>query len=196
MSGKDAIIQKILSDAKEQSNKLIEDAKNKADSTIRLADTYANDKMQKSIDDAKSQHGDIVNRKKTVANLEVRKLMLSSKQKAIDEAFQNAIDKINDLKKADYLAYIKTLLENNAQDGDMVTICEKDKSRITKTFINSFSKEKGIKLSVNSDLGDFNGGIILSNGNYDKNLTLDVELKMLREEIEPEIANIIFGDNK
>ena len=40
----------------------------------------------------------------------------------------------------------------------------------------------------------FSGGVILSGGGVDKNLTLEVEVGLLREETESEIATLLFKE--
>ena len=63
---------------------------------------------------------------------------------------------------------------------------------LTKAFFVSYSKKRGINLSLSKDLGDFKGGVVLSGGGVDKNLTLEVEIKLLREQTESEIAGLLF----
>lgn len=194
MSGKDAIIDKILFDAKAQSENIINEAKDKAKDIISKAKSQVKAYSEEEIKRAESMLDDIEKRKVTVANLEVRKILLSAKQNVINETFNNSLEKIVNLNKSEYLKIIKGMLRAHAQDKDIVVISKNDKETITKTFINDTSKELGIKLTLSNKYGDFKGGIVLSSENYDKNITLDVELNTIRDEVEPKVAKMIFGD--
>lgn len=52
--------------------------------------------------------------------------------------------------------------------------------------------DKGITLTLAKISGDFDGMILSGNG-VDKNLTFEVEIALLREELETQIAKEIFG---
>ena len=92
----------------------------------------------------------------------------------------------------DYKNLIEGMLDSAAEDGDVVTISKNDAKVLTKAFFDSYSKKRGINLSLSKDLGDFKGGVVLSGGGVDKNLTLEVEIKLLREQTESEIAGLLF----
>lgn len=196
MSGKEALIDKILLDAKEQTDVILSEAKAKAEEIVAEARSYAEEMKSSEIEKAEASREDIVKRKVTVANLEVRKIILSAKQQVINEAFNEAMKKLGSLKPADYKKLIMGMLKAEAKDGDIVTVSYNDKDIITAAFIADAAKKLNIKLKYSDKLGEFGGGIILSSGIYDKNLTFEVELNMLRDEIEPEIANMIFGEVK
>ena len=86
---------------------------------------------------------------------------------------------------------ISSLL-NNADDGDIVLISSKDKNVITKEFIEKESKRLGKKLVLSNQYIDILGGIVLSNKYFDKNLSLEVLMSNLRDEIETTVADQIF----
>ena len=193
MSGKDAIINKILGDAKAQSEKILGEAKAKAEKSIGDAKAQSNMFINSEIEKAEASRPIIEQRKVAVANLEVRKIRLAAKQQVLDDTFKAAETDLNSLPEKEYKDLIFGMLRSAASDGDTVTVGKKDKGVLTAAFIAESSKKLGIKLKLDANYGDFSGGIILSGTNYDKNLTIDVELKTLREEIEPEIAQTIFG---
>ena len=72
----------------------------------------------------------------------------------------------------------------SAQDGDVITISEREKGIVTEASIKELATKKKIKLTLNKELGDFDGGIILSNNGIDKNMTLEVEIASIRDEYE------------
>jgi V/A-type H+-transporting ATPase subunit E len=194
--GKEEIIAKITSESKAIAENIISDARKRADEIISSAKKEAENLLNTEKKKAEELISVIKSRRVTVANLEVRKIILDAKQKAINEAFISAEESLTSLPKAKYTEIIFNMLKAEAKDGDTVTIAKKDKDIITKAFIKDASEKLGIKLTLNPDFGDFTGGIILSGTNYDKNLTFKVELDALREEIESEVYKILFGDVK
>ena len=55
------------------------------------------------------------------------------------------------------------------------------------------AKEKGISLTLSDKLGDFDGGVILSENGVDKNFTFEIEVALLKEQTEANVAKEIFG---
>lgn len=51
-----------------------------------------------------------------------------------------------------------------------------------------------IKLTLDKEYAPIKGGVILVGKDYDKNLSLDLEMQTLREECESEIAAVLFGE--
>lgn len=192
MKGKEEIIKKIIKDAQKIATSTLEEGVAKAQETINLAENDAKIFRSKNRTESQQERDDIIRRRITVANLEVKKLMLAAKQQVIGKAFEESIDVIKKDKKG-YTQMLKGML-GYASDGDTLTISKSDKDIFTKKFIDEAVAKKGIKVTLNKQLGEFKGGIILSSAGSDKNFTLEVELASLRDEIEPEIARMLFGD--
>lgn len=81
----------------------------------------------------------------------------------------------------------------NAKDGDVVTISKREKDIVTTELLAQFAKEKGISLTLSDKLGDFDGGVILSENGVDKNFTFEIEVALLKEQTEANVAKEIFG---
>ena len=192
MTGKEAIIEKIKADARQKANSTLEEGAKKAQEAISIARSDAKIYKDKHMEESYIEREEIINRKITVANLEVKKLLLQAKKEIIDRAFEEAVNEIKKDEKA-YLALIKRMLAY-CEDDDTVIISESDKNRISKTFVVKTANEYGKRINVSENYGTFKGGIILSGKGSDKNLTLDVELSVVKEEYEPQIAEILFGE--
>ena len=192
MTGKEAIIEKIKSDARQKANSTLEEGAKKAQVAIAIARSDAKIYKDKHMEESYVERDEIINRKITVANLEVKKILLQAKKEIIDKAFNEAVVSIKSEEKS-YLALIKRMLAY-CENDDTVIIAESDKNIISKNFIVKTANEYGKRVNVSETYGKFKGGIILSGKNSDKNLTLDVELSELRDEYEPHIAEILFGE--
>ena len=132
---------------------------------------------------------------KVRAELQLKKDKLAAEKSVIDMVFSNAMKKIAELPKKEYLEIIAKLLAE-AESGDEVRISEKDKDVITEAFVKKIADKLKIKLKLSKKYADISGGIILSGAVADKNLSLEADFKELRETYEPEVARILFGEAK
>lgn len=190
--GKDAIIDKIMCDAKLRADAMVGEAKAKADSILAQTAEQCKQYLAKSKSETDAAVRDIAVRSEAVAELDAKKLMLKAKSEIVDSTFSLALDKARNLDAKTYKKLVLGMLEQ-AEDGDTVIISEREKKIITKETVAEYAKKKGIKLKLSDSLGDFDGGIILSGKGIDKNLTFEVELGILREVVEIEIAKDLVG---
>jgi len=196
MAGTDAIINKILADAEEKASQIKTQSKIDCDEVIANAKIEAKKMMDEVLQNKQSVIDETVKRQKAVAELDAKKIVLKSKKDAIDEAFRLAKEQLNSLSSEKYFEVVSNMISTYAEDGDVVTVSAKDKKLITKAKLDKIASAKKIKLTLNKEYGDFEGGVILSGNGMDKNLTFDVELKTLRDEMETEIADMIFNKEK
>ena len=191
MTGKEAIIEKILSDARIMANSTLEEAGKRGLEIIGEAKCDAQIFREKNMAESYAERDEIIRRSVTSANLEVKKLLLKTKQDEVNAAFEEAKKVV----KADKKGYLKLLsaMLSCAEDGDKVIFSALDKDIVDEKWLTDAAKKLKKKLDFGG-YGDFCGGIILSGEGSDKNMTIEVELKTVREEHEPEIAGILFGD--
>lgn len=189
MSGKEAIIEKILSDARAIVNSTLEEANIFCTDEISVAQNDVKVYREKNMAESYLEREEIIRRKITVANLEVKKLVLQAKQELIGVAFTQAVDAI----KNDTVSYQKLVerMINMANDGDIVTFSQLDKDLFDEKWLKAHTN-KNVK--INKDYGTFCGGVILEGKGSDKNMTLEVELDSVRNNHEPEIAATLFGE--
>ncbi len=189
---KEAIIDKILSDANLKGDAIIGEANEKADEIISLAAKQCKDYLYQSKTENDRLTLEIDERSRSVAELDARKLLLAAKTQVLDSVYAKTLEKLKNLDKEQYGALIFAMLEN-AKDGDVVIISKREKDIVTKQSLADFAKKKGIKLTLADKFGDFDGGVIISENGVDNNFTLDVEVSILREQTETKIAKEIFG---
>lgn len=189
---KEAIIDKILSDANLKGDAIIGEANEKADEIISLAAKQCKDYLYKSKTEIDRLTLEIDERSRSVAELDARKLLLAAKTQVLDSVYAKTLEKLRNLDKEQYSALIFSMLEN-ANDGDVVTVSEREKDIVTKESLADFAKKKGISLTLADKFGDFDGGVIISENGVDNNFTLEVEVALLREQTETKIAKEIFG---
>lgn len=188
---KEAIIDKILSDANLKGDAIIGEANEKADEIISLAAKQCKDYLYKSKTEIDRLTLEIDERSRSVAELDARKLLLAAKTQVLDSVYAKTLEKLRNLDKEQYSTLIFAMLEN-AKDGDVVTVSEREKDIVTKESLADFAKKKGISLTLADKFGDFDGGVVISENGVDNNFTLEVEVALLREQTETKIAKEIF----
>ena len=192
MAEKMAIVEKIISDANGLAKVTLEAARLEAIQVIEEAKNSSTNYQKRETEAIKKDCDLIIERKQTVATLDGRKISLKAKQALISECFDEAIKKILELDSKKYLAYIKSLISKYGENGDEVVLSTTNKV-VTKQFIEDTVKELGLAITVSKNTSDYVGGIILQTKVVDKNLTLETTLRGLKEEIEQQTAEILFG---
>lgn len=196
MDGQQKIIDKILSDATHDAGEMLSEALKKAEALVAAKQAEADAEYDLSVEEARKAGEEVVRRRLTVADLEVKKLLLSAKKQAVDEAFEESLKKLLALPKEEYAALVGSMIASAADDGDVVVISENDKNVLTKAVFDKISAKIGKKLTLSDTFGNFRGGVMLLGKGVDKNLTFESELALLRDEVEPEVAKIMFSNGK
>lgn len=196
MDGQQKIIDKILSDATHDAGEMLSEALKKAEALVAAKQAEADAEYDLSVEEARKAGEEVVRRRLTVADLEVKKLLLSAKKQAVDEAFEESLKKLLALPKEEYTALVESMIASAADDGDVVVISENDKNVLTKAFFDKISAKIGKMLTLSDTFGNFKGGVMLLGKGVDKNLTFESELALLRDEVEPEVAKIMFSNGK
>lgn len=192
MSGREAIIAQIISDARLRANTTSQEAGKKATETIAIAENDAKIYFKKHMQESYEEREEIIRRRLSAAQLESRKMYLETKQGILKEVFDETIASI----KKDSSSY-KKLAEKmiaQADDGDIVIVSEEDKKIFTSDFVKKAGEKAGKKVSISNEYGNFAGGIILCGKKTDKNMTLEVELETVRDLYEPEIVKLLFKE--
>lgn len=190
MAGSEAIINKIISDAKENADVTLKAADKRAEEIITAAKVNAEEYLEKERTASEEAARLIVERRKTVAALDAKKIALKARQELIDECFEAAEKKILSLGKEEYLAFVGKLVEENAEDGDLLVLSSEEKY-VDNAFVEAISEKLGKKLGISDEKETYVGGIVLRSSSCDKNLTLKALLRSVREDKEKEIAEIL-----
>lgn len=189
---KEAIIERILSDADAQARAAVEEAEKKAAEILALAERQCESYREKTKADTEKTVADIASRTEVVAGLDAGRLMLAAKAEILDKVYALALEKARALDKKTYRKVVEGMLQC-AENGDKVIVSERERGIVTKETVADVAKSKNIKLSLAAKTGDFDGGIILSSDGVDKNLTFESEFALLRTETEAETAKKLFG---
>lgn len=192
MNNKEAIIQKIIDDANAQAQKNLDEANETAAQIIARAQKQADRYLADNSDKEDMLYNESLQRGEVVAGLDCKKILQGAKKQIIDKAFDEALQAVVDDKKT-YLALLQAMILSCCESGDEVIVASGDDKIVTKKLIADLAKKSGKSIKKSEELGDFKGGVILSGEKYDKNLTLELELSLIKEKLESKIEEILFG---
>ena len=121
---KEAIVERILSDAGAEAEAIIKDAEEKAAAVVAAASSRAEKGRRDSEAEVKVKTGSIFERKAATARLDCAKILLSEKRRVIDTIYKEALDKLVALSEEECLALTDKLLKEYAESGDEIFFAE------------------------------------------------------------------------
>lgn len=192
MEGKDAIIARIIGDAKKRADVLDAEADANVKASLADAGEWAENYKNTQRELLKAETENIVSRRKTVAELDCRKAMLSAKQEVIGAVLSRALAKALGFGKEKYLSVVEKLIEENAEKGDTIILAKG--SPVEEKDIAALPVVKELALSLGGS-GDFSGGVFLTNGVCDKDLSFAAVIAAQKDELEAEISEKLFPRN-
>ena len=180
------VIARITQSANEKKSEILREAEQEKEKIMsewqqKAAEFYSIER-KKAETDADNEKRSIV----LARRLELRKELLSAKQKVIDEAFQSAFKKITRLPAAEYEVLLLKLMKENAAGGEEV-ICRKEDQSIIEKVI----KSSGKKVTLSKETREISGGFILKNGKIETNASLDTLFEAKRNDLEQEVGKLL-----
>lgn len=197
-----------MSNINNLTNKIIEDAKLTAKKLVDEAEIKRKNEVDKKISEAKEEKSLIISRAKdeakimeeriiSNAQLQVRNMKLAAKGQVIDDVFNAALVKLNNLSNEEFLKFMKESILSLDLDGDEKVIVDKDNKAVTAEFIMEINKALKAKGKLgNLTLGykeNINGGYLIIKNGIEINNTFESLIKSLRSELETEVASALFN---
>ncbi len=191
------VVQKILSEAQSQADKITAEANAKVSEQQAQIDKelakYAQETEQKAV----AAGEDKLARMLASARMQISKEYLGAKVSLLDKVFQQARQRIKDLPDDQYEELIQQLMEKAIESGDEEVIVGKDETRIKNGLIKRVNRKLGPgfkgNLQLANDTADIDGGFILRRGKIQVNVSLDVLMTQAREAMELELTQELFG---
>ena len=196
--GAERIVRRILDDADAKAEEIKTEAAEKAEAIEVEAGQKAARRREHVLKQAQKEAEEQKRRIIGVAQLEARKELLAAKQELISEAFRKALDQLVEMDDSSYFSTIRDLLLNFVESGtEKVVFSAGDLERLPENFLEDINTElagqgeKG-ELALSNRPGDIRGGFILQAEGVELNCTFESLLTMKRDELEPEVAAMLF----
>lgn len=191
----ESIVERIRSDGKTEAEAILAAGKRKAEETENGAKAEAERLRRETESDVEKRAAAVAAHFAATARLDVKKIMLAARKKAVENVYAEAKKRLNDLGEEETLTLFNRLLCLYAEEGDAVIFADGFRYTEGVKLLPVFAEKK---LKAVSDGAAFagvkiDGGLYLAGKTADKDLSFDALLKADREENESRIAAELFG---
>lgn len=196
VSNIESLTSKILEDSEIKAKALIEEAKQEEKNILDKKKREAEIESKIIIDKADLEAKIRAERVISNAEIQVRNMKLEAKQIVLDRVFTEALERLSVISKDDTLEFIKkSLLSSDIQGNEELILGENVASDDLVAKINSYLKELGKKgeLKLSAEKRNIKGGYILAKNGIEINYTFEALVKLMRDELEAEVAGILFS---
>lgn len=196
MDGIEKIIDRISSDAQREIDDVLAAAQAEAEKIT--AEYQAQAKAEADDILARGQKAAVERgeRLASVAQLECRKEVLRAKQEVIDEAFRLAMDKLTQLPQEEYVSLLADLaVQASAKGNEALIFSVADRARVGKAVVVAANQKLGERgrLTLSQETRPMQGGFILSDGVVEVNCTFETLVRLQRETLSTQVADVLFG---
>ncbi len=199
-----------MSDVKNITSKILKDAEVERDSILATSEDEKNKIISKRVNSAKALESEILSKAKqegkskkdriiSSAKLKVRNDKLAQKQAVIDDIFDEALNKLCTLSTDELSNFIRrSILSMDIEGDENLVLNQEGLKVIGLEFMDSLNAElkgKGLKGEIRllKKEGNFRGGFILERNGIEINNTYEALISSLRDELEFEVAKVLFS---
>ena len=200
MDGIEKITQRILEDAQREAAQTAAQADQKAQEIRGRYDDQAKQEAQAILARGEKAAAERLERLESAAGLERRKLELAAKQQVMQEAFDRALDDLCSLPEAEYIELLAVLAVKAARSGrEQLIFSPQDRARVGKQVVMA-ANELLVKdavpgmLILSEQTRPIRGGFVMSDGDVEVNCAFETLVRMQREKLEKQVADILFAD--
>ena len=194
--------QKIIGDAEAEAGKVLgagaEEAKAVLDAAREEAGRITSEFKARAEADAREH----VRRQVSLRELEARKAILTEKGKVIDQVFEEVLKELRRRDRDGGYSLTRGLLLKAIETGDEeILVSPEDRQALSGSFLGDLNKElaatgrKG-EVTLSEETRAIRGGFVLRRGRAETNSTFETLLTMLRDDVETEVADLLFGKDE
>jgi V/A-type H+-transporting ATPase subunit E len=193
MEGMEKIRDSIIQEAKSQANSILKEAEERAGEQVEEATRKAQAIKKNRLEKAGLEAEEAAKRMLSMAELDMRKEDLKAKQEIIDLAFSRALDRLKGFSGDEYRKMIVLMLKKAEIVGnEELVVSPKDREMFASGLLKQINDELGYSLKLSEETRNIEGGFILKSHGVEINNSFETLLRMERERIETEIADILF----
>ena len=189
----ESIVEKIRSDGRAEAEKLLAAGRRKADEIENSAKENAEKLRRETEADVQKRAESIAERYAATARLDVKKIRLAARKKAVESVYAQAKKQLCLLNEEETLRLFNRLLCAYAEEGDKVIFADNFAYEKSVKLLPVFTQKKLSVVSAAQKSVSIDGGMYLTGKTSDKDLSFDALLKADAEENESNVASAIFG---
>lgn len=192
------VTEKILSEARQEAERIVGEARRQVQERQKAFEQESAAFEQETEQLVRRSAEDKQARMLAAARMELRKKILAAKRDLLDEVFEKTYQRLNHQQDSAYLDLMGRLLMQAVVTGDEEVVVGKNETRINQDFLKQINKRLGPgykgNLRLSSERAELDGGFLLRRGKVQVNCSLKVLLEQIRERIEMELAEKLFGN--
>jgi len=195
------ITEKILSDAAEEAGRIEREFADQIEQVRERRDRQVEEIRSQAKEEARRRAQDRFQKDIATAELELRKEVLARKQELIRKVFDQARERLLEMKGGARREFFLQLLLRTVESGDEeVIVSRQDQALIDDTFLEQANKQlEGVgkkgRLRLSEAGRDLPGGFVLRQGKQETNCSLGALIHSIRQELEPEVAGRLFPES-
>lgn len=198
MSGLENLTAKILADSQTRAKEITDAAKREAEAKLAAEARAAAAESEKIIADAHIEAARNAERMVQGKTLAIRDENLRAKREMLDKVFAEALKRLNDMPKDEYLAYLGGYLSKLELKGEEIVLPKKygissiDEALHTGKLAALLGKRPDVKL-CSDESRVIDGGFVLVKNGIEQNHTFESLLQYYRDELESEVLKILYA---
>lgn len=198
MSGLDNLTAKILADSEAKSKEIIDAAKRDADAKIAEEVRAATAEGEKIIANAHIEAARNAEQIVGGKTLSIRDENLGAKREMLDKIFAEALKRLNDMPKNEYLEYLGEYLSKLDLNGEEIVLPKKygiasiDEIIHTGKLASLLGKGPNVKINTDENRA-IDGGFVLVKNGIEQNHTFEALVSYYRDDLESEVLKILYA---
>lgn len=197
MSGIEKITEKILSDAENQREVIINEANTKAKELIERAKAQAKEEYNSTISDANKKAEDADRVSSSSGELTYRRLVLEAKTDILDNILKDTALALNEMPLTDYFEALSKMVISHTHKGKngLIRLNKTDKNRLPADFLEKINSSLGSDslLTIDEATADIDGGFLLIYGNIEENCDFRAVVSSKANKLSDIAADMLFS---
>ena len=197
MNGIEKITGQIGADVQKEIDALMADAKAKAEETAQRYEAQAKREAEALLERGEKRAAEHEDRLVSTARLEAKKQVLASKQAVVEQAFDQALEQLLALPEQEYIDLLARLAVSAVTTGqEQVALSQKDRARYGKQIVTRANDKLGEKgrLTLAGESRPIRGGLILVGDRVEVNCSFETLIRLQKESMTAQVAQILFGN--
>ncbi|MCI2430809.1 V-type ATP synthase subunit E [Candidatus Acetothermia bacterium] len=193
------IVEKILSEARAEAQSILEKARAQTQEIRQQAQTEAQRQAEQILTQAREEAQSRRRAQLSQAQLAARNAVLNARRTALTQVFTEAETRLQQMPADDYRAWLLQMIPQAAQRGDEELILStSDRQALEEAFLRELNEKlsqmgKRGQMKFSSETRELGRGFVLKGTNSETNMTLTMLLKQAQEELEMDVARLLFS---
>ena len=196
MNNIESITNKIAADAKALADQKLQEAQQEAQQVLKDYQAQADQLKAQAEAQAQKEASAIAERVDSQSALVRRNLMLQYKREAIEKAFDKALEQLCSMPADKQVELLSNAAAKYIAADTEVILNKEDRAAFGQALVNKITEKlaaakKPFHTVLSETSGSMAGGMILAEGKIETNLSYEILVKNLRDELEGEVAKIL-----